>query len=362
MSDKKKDRLSFQEACRELQISEDELEKLVADGEIASIKEGDTFYFKAEVISKFKKNRKTEPTIILSDEEMDLLDGVEEISLEGLELPGEAAAPEKGAAKGAAKGEPRAEPVKAAASGEAEEFNLEDLEIPELALGEGSKAGKEAAKSAGDMEPAEVSLEAVESTAEPKPLDLTESAAEDTVLNLDGLLEEEVSTESATPVPGTPVGSAKPAAGLPAPATRLPASATGSDDITLEGNLSDDTILDTDVLEVTQEDESFKLPPASEEDLAAEATASTLLRGGGARVLQMKRVKGHPVMTSIMLVTGLALLAPIAILTHVFFYTPGLPEKLAQPARGGEDTYQWITDYNPLRGAVESIADMLGSK
>ena len=66
MPDPKKNRLTFQDACRELQLSEEELEKLVANGEIASVKEGDTFFFKPEVIQQFKKNRKTEPTIILS--------------------------------------------------------------------------------------------------------------------------------------------------------------------------------------------------------------------------------------------------------------------------------------------------------
>jgi len=129
--------------------------------------------------------------------------------------------------------------------------------------------------------------------------------------------------------------------------------------LTLEGNISDDTILDTDVLEVTQEDESFKLPASTEEELA-EATASTMLRGGGARVMQMKRVRGHPVMTTIMLVTGLLLLAPMAILANVFFYTPGLPlDASAKTARAGEDKYGWIKETNLLKEVIDGIADML---
>ncbi len=44
-----KDKLSFEEACKELQLSEDELEQLVANGEIAGVKEGDTVTLKGTV-------------------------------------------------------------------------------------------------------------------------------------------------------------------------------------------------------------------------------------------------------------------------------------------------------------------------
>ena len=64
------ERMSFDEACRELGVTEAELENLVAAGEIASLKEGDTLYFKKEVVRKFKKSRDSEPTILLADEEL----------------------------------------------------------------------------------------------------------------------------------------------------------------------------------------------------------------------------------------------------------------------------------------------------
>ena len=117
------DRLNFQEACRELQISEDELEKLVASGEIASVKEGDTFYFKADVIKQYKGGQKSDPGIILSEDGLDLLDSVEEINLDELDLD--------------ASGEPAAEEEAApeeVSAGAVEEIGLEALEIPEFSL------------------------------------------------------------------------------------------------------------------------------------------------------------------------------------------------------------------------------------
>ena len=79
MSDSNADRLTFEQARRELQISEAELEKLVASGEIASVKDGDTFFFKPAAIAQYRKSMKTEPSIVLSDDEVDLLDDVDEI-------------------------------------------------------------------------------------------------------------------------------------------------------------------------------------------------------------------------------------------------------------------------------------------
>ena len=65
--------MTFEETCRELDISEAELEQLVAAGEIASIKEGDTLFFKADAVARYKESR-GDDTILLSDEELSLLD------------------------------------------------------------------------------------------------------------------------------------------------------------------------------------------------------------------------------------------------------------------------------------------------
>src|SRR5262245_23170308 len=75
------ERMSFDEACRELGISEAELEQLVAAGEIASIKDGDTLFFKKDVVRKFKKSRESDPTILLADNDINLLDDDMEIDL-----------------------------------------------------------------------------------------------------------------------------------------------------------------------------------------------------------------------------------------------------------------------------------------
>ena len=89
MSDGK--RLKFEEACAELGISEAELEQLVARGEIASVKEGDSLFIKREVLESYK-SQSDEPAILLSDEEINLLED-DDIDL-GIDLEEPAAAPE----------------------------------------------------------------------------------------------------------------------------------------------------------------------------------------------------------------------------------------------------------------------------
>ncbi len=321
MSDNK-DRLTFSEACRELQISEEELEKLVADGEIASVKEGDTLFFKSEVIEQYKKNRKTEPTIVLSDEEMDLLDGVEDLSLDDLEVGDEAAAVADTAAT--------PEPTGTAPTSEADDdFDLEELDLEELSLDDDAASREpELEGTAGDLE-GDMTLEDDVALEEPAAAD----TSSDTVLNLDGLLDEEDESESTTPVPGIELTDT-------------------SDDITMEGTVSDDdTILDTDVLDLS-DDADFQLD-ATAEGTVGGTDASTLLRGGGARVMQMKRVKGHPVMTTILLVTGILLLIPLAVFVNVFYFD----RNVAPP--GSTDTTQWIGEYNVLKDAIESTADLV---
>lgn len=312
-----KNRLTFEEACRELHMSEDELEKLVAAGEIASIKEGDTLFFKPEVVEQFKKSRQTEPNIILSDDELDLLDGVDELSIDDIEVApaGEEAAP-------------------VAASGD--DVSLEDLDLSDLSLEDDTAGDTAAAGVAADDETAddfaELSLEGLE-----EPETAAAETGDDTVFNLDGLLEEESASEATTPVPGTDVGD-------------LDLDSDTSDDITLEASVSDDdTILDTDVLDLEGED-SFELEPTAEDDIAGDA--STLIRGGGARVMQMKRVKGHPIMTSVVLVTAIFLMIPMAVLTNVYFYDK---ESAPQPSKK-----IWVEDHHyGLKGFIESGSDFL---
>jgi hypothetical protein len=328
-----KNRLSFGDACRELQISEDELEQLLAAGEIAGIKEGDTIYFKPEAISQFKKNRKTEPTIILPDDELDLLDGVDEINLDDLDLG------QDSAAKPAAKPSESAEPKEATVE---DGLDLDDLDLSDFALdGDGTGQPARAAGSSASASPAS-SADDLENVLEGTGLDDTETASgkksggqHDTVLNLEGLLDDEADSEATTPVPGKAMGS-------------LELTET-SDDLTLEGAVAeDDTILDTDVLDLTEGGEGFEL----ESEGPGDATASTLIRPGGSRVMQMKRVKSNPLWAILLALTAIVLLLPMAVLTTIYYLDKDRPELISK-----DDTSGWIKDADVVKPQFEAVAD-----
>jgi len=301
-----KERMTFEEAAKELQISEDDLEQLVANGEIASIKEGDTLFFKPEVVSQYKKSRKTEPTIILADEDMEILDVMDEIDLETKETGG------KPPAKAAS-----------ASSGAPDLLNLDDLEVPDL-------------KAADDV--------AIQPRKAADPA-AAASVPEDTVLNLDGLLEDDGS-EGTTPIPGADLGSK---------------AIDESADLTVEGNVSDETLLDTDLLEIGEEEDSFKLDTTTEETLA-EPTEAALLRGGGARAMQMKRKKSHAGLTIVLALTALVLFVPLGVHLNTLYVSIG-PDGVYVPQKPGSDSvYKWVLDSSDMAGKwwVEKLADLFG--
>ncbi len=328
-------KLTFAEACERLQISEEELERLVAGGEISSLKEGDTFFFKPEAIDQFQKSRKTEPTIILSDDEMDLLDGVEEIDLDELELPVEDSAVSGESTPAAA--------AEVSFEADGDDLQLEDLELDELNLQDDSQTPK-AQDDLGEitLDDDDLALEQVPLEADDLSLDLDVDTApsDDTKLNLEGLLEEDLAAEGTTPVPGTDM--------------ELDLEV---DDITLEGSVDEETILDTDVLELTDEDEDFQLDAGDEDELTVEATASTLIRGGGARVMQMKRVRTHALWTFFLLLNAIVMLVPLAVLINIYFFD-GVGEREAAEPNAAKAS-QWIHDHNYLRGMIEPISDTI---
>lgn len=320
----KKALLSFDEARRELQISEEDLEKLVAQGGIACVKDGDSMFFKPEVVMNYKKGRKSEPTIILSDDEMDLLDGVDEINLDEFDMPAESAK------KGAGSRGGDSTDILPSESGAAgiDDLNLEDIELPDLGGDEPSKARRKSGMETEGLEG--LSLGGAEA-----------GGSEDTVLSLDNILDEGGASESATPVPGTHVHD-------------LNLEEAG-DDITLEGSVSEDTILDTDVLDLTDEDDAFQLDDAAKDELTAAATASTLLRGGGSRVMQMKRVKSSNWgWTALLLGTALLMLVPVGVLVNLYFYDQHDPRGMPTQRTGIANR---IKEWNFLQGPVESLAD-----
>lgn len=76
--------LSFEDVLAELQIDEDELKKLVSQGELRGFRDGRSMKFKFDDVMELKQGRETEPTIILtdSDQEMGIAESSDELILE----------------------------------------------------------------------------------------------------------------------------------------------------------------------------------------------------------------------------------------------------------------------------------------
>jgi hypothetical protein len=297
------ERMSFDEACRELGVTEAELESLVAAGEIASLKEGDTLYFKKEVVRKFKKSRDSEPTILLADEELSLLDSGEEIDL--LAMEDEATTPTKAA--------PTEKVGSKKEAGARIELSLdEDVEIETRKEG-----GKTEVVSARKSE--EVKMQ--KKKAEP------EESGDETLLSLDGLLEDD--SEGTTPIPAAAV--------------------------------DDSTLLDTDLLDLGGEGEADPFSSDTVEETAVDLTEQgTLLRGGGARVMQMKRKESHAAWTVVLALAAVILILPLGVLTGLIFAQS--PQSVTKAAEAKQKQSVWIEEYNFLQGPVEMLADFFRGK
>jgi excisionase family DNA binding protein len=67
-----KEYYTFEEVLNELQVDEDELKRLVSQGELRGFRDGASMKFRTEDVDKLKKGRETEPTIILTDSDADI--------------------------------------------------------------------------------------------------------------------------------------------------------------------------------------------------------------------------------------------------------------------------------------------------
>ncbi|MCA8959472.1 MAG: hypothetical protein KDC38_03115 [Planctomycetes bacterium] len=182
--------VSHGEALQQLGLTEDELNDLVARGELRAFRDGDDVNFKSEDIAALRRSRETEPTIVLSDTQ------AEEISIGG-----------------------------------------EDM------------------------------------------IDLDSLSTEETVLNIEGLLEDE--TEGTTPIPGSDL----------------------LEDDLLEG-IGDDTVLDTDDLDLDLDDDTI----VSDDD--------TLI-AGGARSVTMVKKQSHGLFTATLVVCLIIALLPALFLLNM---------------------------------------------
>jgi len=270
------ERVSFNEAASQLGLSPKQLEELVASGGIACDKDGDEIVFAQAALDA---HRGGEPEIILSDGEIDLLEGDDDIDF-GIDLgdtDAESTTPE-----------PVAEPTPVR-SGEIELSLDDDLEID---LGGGD--------------------------------DLAPGGEDETVLNLEGVLDD---SETTTPLPGG--------------------------DLLDDTGMGDETLLDTDILDLGDEDsDTFELD-TTEDTLLDPAEEGTLLRGGGARVMQMKRKKSHAAWTAVLAVATLLLFLPFAVTLSVIYSNAGGAEGLGE-------RNQWISEWGePCKGVVDALADLL---
>lgn len=66
------DYYTFEEVLAELQIDEEELKRLVSQGELRGFRDGASMKFRAEDVNRLKKGRETEPTIILTDSDAEI--------------------------------------------------------------------------------------------------------------------------------------------------------------------------------------------------------------------------------------------------------------------------------------------------
>jgi hypothetical protein len=117
--------------------------------------------------------------------------------------------------------------------------------------------------------------------------------------------------------------------------------------------LDTDDILDLEGLE--GDSDPFASDTVEETSLTDVTEPGTLLRGGGARVMQMKRKRSHAAWTAVLALAALLLILPVGITTHLLFaHSP----QMAEGATPTPSTYSWIQEYNFLGGVVESIADI----
>jgi len=219
--------MTFDEVLKELGISEDELKRKIAENEIRAFHEGGELKFKREDVMKLKNRLETAPTIILSDTDADSI--LEEPTLEEPTLE-----------------EPAVEEPTL------EEPTLEEPTLEEPALEE--------------------------------PISEASGGEDETVLSVEGLLEDE--EQIPLEEPGETVG-----AGVG------------------EETVGEDTVLDSGLLE--EEDLGLALEETEEEPILGEEARE------GPRRVRPRPQESSPMMTGLLVVTCVLLILPGAILVNL---------------------------------------------
>jgi hypothetical protein len=120
------------------------------------------------------------------------------------------------------------------------------------------------------------------------PIDLDSISTDETVLNIEGLLEDDA--EGTTPVPGMGI----------------------LEDELEVGSIGEDTVLDTDGLEL---DDDFDI--GSDDDTVAAGGGEAFLAAGGTQRMQMVQKRGSPAMTVLLAATVLVMLGPAAVVLNL---------------------------------------------
>jgi len=125
-------------------------------------------------------------------------------------------------------------------------------------------------------------------TGDESPIDLDSISTDETVLNIEGLLEDDA--EGTTPVPGLGIL---------------------EDELEI-GSIGEDTVLDTDGLEL---DDDFDV--GSDDDTVAAGGGEAFLAAGGTQRMQMIQKRGSPAMTILLAATILVMLGPAAVVLNL---------------------------------------------
>jgi len=156
-------------------------------------------------------------------------------------------------------------------------------------------------------------------TGEESPIDLDSISTDETVLNIEGLLEDDA--EGTTPVPGLGI----------------------LEDELEVGSIGEDTVLDTDGLDL---DDDFDVG-SDDDTVAAGGGGESFLAAGGTQRMQMIQKRGTPAMTVLLAATVLVMLGPAAVVLNLI------------GAEGG--VYPpWVEGsvLSMLNGLVESVLGM----
>ena len=205
-----------------------------------------------------------------------------------------------------------------------DDLNLLEDDEEEIDFGIDISDGDDEEDVSGGSEAADEATEDLEIS-----LDDGGPVGDETVLDVESLLDDDDS-EGTTPIPGS------------------------EDSSTADTDMGDETLLDTDILDLGDEDaDTFELD-TTEDTLLDPTEEGSLLRGGGARVMQLKKRKSHAAWTVLLSFAALALLVPLAVLLATVYNEDLTNDRGEYIEAKKVHAQQWIQDWG---GGAEAEKD-----